>query len=587
MDIELFRPLNLHIISQQESGYVVSWEMPAEGKNALDNNLADPFYQVFTVPATGGPATILVSMPAKLDRLEVFIPSGIGSVYVVAVEGGSTSTQSNTVTLVTTNSMPNASAISIGKDDSGIARSLSVTEDGVLRVTGATVNNYGGDASAANQTTTIGKLDNIFTAVTDVETATNAVEAGLSNVGLSASTIAALGVSAISNFPSNYPDVDTTTAVNTLNTNVAKEATLLQVRDNVAGGVKTSDLALSAGVLTTHIDNFPSDYPDSAVLAEVGAQTPILTSVDGHVTGIEALATSIDGVTSIISNTQIPSMLTKQDSTITELQAANTKLLTIQNSAAAIEPDVDSINTEVQSISLKTDFLLKTTDLELTSGVLSVHEVNAPVDYPDSTGHALLASIDQHIVDLTSGQYVIIDGSLPAGTNLIGRVDINTMPLPVGAATEATLQTVSATSASIRQELGVIEAVARNIYNGILSIDTKLGDDTQNVVLDEVVTFNNSINYRPEAVVSPEELVLFPKYTLQVFSYQTSMQISLYRETALDNNNYYHSLPSFSNVSLFQASVFEHEFTLMRNIMIKLAANTPSVKARIRITGIK
>lgn len=586
MDIEYFKPINLRITTVQENGYTVSWDVSPEALSEIEAKRAKPSFNVYVKDATTSLDSILYVISSSIGSYTTFIPAGYSEVYIKATDGTTESTASNSVILLSTNAMPASSAVAIGKDDEGIARSLSVTSDGVLRVTGATVNNYGGDASAANQTTAINKLDGIISAVNDVETATQNVLSGLNNVSLAAGTVSALQTVSINNLPSNYPDVDTTSAVNNLTTVLAKDATAIQIRDNVNGVLKTADLALNMGVLATNVNNMPTDFPDSALLSETVAQHAVISNIE---TESIATNTKLDSVNTSLGSLNVTnnSILTEQTNANVKLDDLNTGIASLNLAATSINNAALSIQTNTATIATSVAGALQTSDLSLNSGILDVAVTNNPADYPDSATHSKLDSIDQHIIDLTNGQTITFGESLPSGGNLIGRVGVETIPLAQNAATETSQQTIIQRIASATSAINTSNATLSNIKNTVTQIYTDMTAKAQNIICDLVISYNGTYDFRPEATVDPTLLENYKEYVLQIFSYDDApSKFSLFRESAINSNVYYHRLGKYQQVGLFVNSVFEEKFSLMKNIMIRLNSNT-SVKVRVRITGIK
>ena len=113
----------------------------------------------------------------------------------------------------------------------------------------------------------------------------------------------------------------------------------------------------------------------------------------------------------------------------------------------------------------------------------------------------------------------------------------------------------------------------------------KTDRSSQIVLFDEDITVVNDVTVRPEAVIpSPELLATYSKYLIQIFSYDNPGNVSLLRESAINSNLYYHTLPNYKLMSMFASSVLEIELLTARNIAIKLSGNGDF---KIRITAIR
>ena len=585
MDVNLFTPINLKILNTLQEGYVVSWDIGAAAKSELAGDGPYPIFIIYGKDANTSNVGALGTLDASSTHYKFSTPPRISEVYITASLDGSESAPSNSVVLLSTNLMPEGTSIAVGKDDSGYARSLSVTPDGVLRVTGTTVNNYGGDASADNQTTIINKLDDVIVVNTTIKTAVDNVTNGLSNVGLNAATVNALQTITIANLPTDYPDSAGTAAVVHLENVLATESTANTIKNNTVGLVKTADLALSSGILSVQETNPVTDFPDSTTHVALQTQAVVLNNIKTNSDSIKAATTSLaDNIPA--QNTALTAIQDSIASVDTKATNTNSKLDLANTTNSTINSNISDVNTKLASIITDSALNLKTADLALSSGILSVQETNPVTDFPDTDAHTKLDNIDTHIQALQSGQTITFGQSLPAGTNLIGRIDINSLPLPPGASTEATSSAIVATGNMGNSLLNNIKTKLDNIKSDISAILAKTALTSPEVVLDKTLVFNNNLDYRPEAIVTPSLLEKYSRYMLQVFSYDAPITLGLYRESAINSTTYYHPIKGFTQISILNKSLFENEFQLMRNIMLRFCASGDA-NVKIRITGLR
>lgn len=581
MDVNLFIPVDVKVKNVLSDSYTITWDLTAAAFADLIGATSTPALIIYGRDAVTTLVETLGTIPADATTFEFAVKSGISEVYLTAMLGAVETVPSMSVSLVSTNIMPEQLATAIGRDENGIARSIATTEDGVVKVTGVEVNNYGGDASAANQATTNAKLDGVIAATNAVKTATDSVTNQLGNVTLGTTTINALQNMTVTNFPANYPDVDTTAAVDALKVIAATETTLNTVALNTANGLKSTDLSLSGGVLDVAATNMPTDFPDSAVLAELSLQRVTLEEIANNVIDVETEVTAGN-----VLLTQNAASVDNIDTTTADMKldtalivASNT---TVANNTLATKLSNDANGVKLDVLAATNAQLVKTADLALTAGVLSVTESNPITEFPDTAAHVLLNNIDTSIQAINTAHAITFDESLPAGTNAIGSVVVTASALPTGAATEATLAQVSQLVSSNNSIASNSRVVLANISGLLTAMSGQMGEGHQHVVLDDVITIGACANYRPEAVADPVNLERYSKYILQVFTYATQCKISLYRESALNNTSYYHKIPTVQAVSLFKESVFEHELPIARNLMVKIEG---AGIYTIRITG--
>ena len=584
MDVNLFIPINLRVANVLADGYTVTWELTAAAATAVLTEAGPyPALSIYGRDAITSNVSILGVVSAASVSFAFAVPSGISEVYLTATLGSTETAASSSVFLLSTNIMPEGSLNAIARDENGIARALAVTEDGVVKVTGVTVNNYGGDASAANQVSALAKADTLITSSNAIKAAVDINTSALSGVGLNAATVAALQIVAVNNIPGDFPDVGTTTAVNALSTLTAKETTLGVIANNTNNALKSTDLALSAGVLDVAQTNLPGDYPDLAVLTELQLQKALLTSVDAYTqaNNTELIAGNNVAVANRDFNNASTTALGFIETNTTESLVKQS--LTALNTANTVTA-VTTNGTKIDDLALVNAELLKTADLALTSGVLSVTETTPVTNFPDTAAHVLLAAIDASVQAINSNHEVTFGESLPAGTNNIGMVTATNAILAPNAATESSLAAAVSMLNTGNVNTSNLRLIAANIATKLDDVLLALADNDQVIICDEVLTVSTSMNFRPEAVISPTLLSSFGSYVVQVFSYATPGVISFFKESAIDSNTYYHSLPEYKNMSLFVNAIIERDMTLVKNIMVRISS--PGV-FRVRITGIK
>lgn len=581
MDVNLFIPVNVRVKEHLSDSYTITWGLSAAAKSELASAVTVPTLLVYGRNAISSAIEVLGSMPADSTTFTFGVRSGISEVYLTAKLGSVETATSASVNLLSTNIMPEHSSITIGRDENGVSRSIATTADGVVLVTGATINSYGGDASAANQATANTKLDALITATNGVEISTNGVAAQLNNVTLGASTVTALQNATVTNFPANYPDVDALAAINSLKAVAAKEVTLNTVALNTANVLKSTDLSLSGGVLDVETANMPTDFPDLAVLTEIALHRPILEEIANNVIEVETaiLAGNIILAENAVNTRNIDVATAAMKVDTAAIAASNT---TIANNTLATKLSGDANGVKLDIINATNAQIVKTADLALTAGVLSVTETNPVTDFPDSTSHTLLNNINTSVQGINTNHSITFAESLPAGTNNIGTVNVAQSALPVGAATSSEQAVSNGLIQSSNSILSTIRNTQTAINNTLADISVELAKDCQTVILDEVITTTACTDYRPEAVAIPSELERYSKYLLQIFTYDTQCKLSLYRESAIDGNTYYHKMPSYQAMSTFTQSVFEQELLTARNLMIKIDGVG---SFRIRITG--
>ncbi len=501
------------------------------------------------------------------------------AVKIAVLSGAILGTFSDILALAISNASNINTAVVVGKDESGQSRFLATTPEGVLKVTGATVTNYGGDASAANQTTQISQLNNLATSLGTTITALNNILNKLNAVGLDAANITALKSVNITNLPSDFPDFAVLSAINNLSNVVAKTQNILDLIAAVNANLKTTDLNVDgAKDLGVKINNLPSDYPDSTASTKLSDIIFALSAVNGNldsanltladVLTVESMSQSVlSSIESIITG-----HTTKLDSIITDIGLVLTE-------CQSIKTNTDAINISTAATSANTVGLLKTANLNIDGNKnLSVVVTNAPNDYPDSAALAALTQISNNVMLLNQGIDANIASSLPAGNNIIGRVDINALPLPENAALETTQQDLKAL---LNNQL----AMQAFMKDGIDYLNVKLSAvearlesnlKLRTKIFDEVIELSSVSSIRLLDYydgVQPEELNNFDAYEIIILSYASAFDAVIRYESAYHGQSFYHSVKT-CNLNLASINISQLDMPL-QNISIKFTKALP------------
>lgn len=372
---------------------------------------------------------------------------------------------------------------SIATDLNGVPRRLKVDEGGNLVVTAVTLNSPGtSDASASLQNQQITLANAANSKLDAIDASISAVISKLGMVSLTSGNITDLRNVTVSNFPGEFPDSVVRAGVSDIANRVATELTLQGISTKINPLLKASDLALAAGVLSTDVTNFPSDFPDSASATKLDQSLSQLIAngvMLGHIRDeLVVLQTDVNDVESNVINVE---------SAVTSLEAfvgtnVVPEIATCGGILSTIEASVATEAT-LSSIETLTGTLLKSSDLLFTGANELVSFVsNMPTDFPDAvaqqkTEEVKLAvqALDLHDVQLSA--------SIPSGTNAIGSVTVTSLPLPPGASTEATLSSVLAKATEINLEIarstsGSVKKALADILATVTAIDLKLVQDT-------------------------------------------------------------------------------------------------------------
>jgi hypothetical protein len=186
--------------------------------------------------------------------------------------------------------------------------------------------------------------------------------------------------------------------------------------------------------------------------------TDIKTNLDSIVADVNNISNnSVD----IITNTAVIT------DTNTKLDTVNTKLDTVNTSVSTVNTSVGTTNTTLSTINNKVP-----TGLTVTANKLIVDgsSVTQPISGTVDTG------LSQPLTDIElRASAIAVSGTFYPATQ---PVSVTTLPLPTGAATDASLSTINTS-------VGSVKTSTDNLLTPINNIDTKL---------DSVVTSNSSID---------------------------------------------------------------------------------------------
>ena len=572
---DLRRPTNLRIIAYLNGSVEIMWD------KALSQDVL--FYIISGLSISTSSWQVLGTTN---DNRSV-ISNGFSAVKINAAYAGEvTSDDSNILALAVANASDINMAAVIGQDELGQKRFLAVTPEGVLKVTGATVSNTGGDASAANQVTQISLANSNISKLTDAVAALNNVLNKLSSVGLGAATISALQNTSVNNFPSNYPDSAALAAINALAAATATATGQSALLTELQSVLNTADLNLDTSKrLVSIIDNLPIDYPDAGANAKLASALSelgnILIKLNDLSIYIEATALASETIANnaIISSARLTSLDAVTQAAGLSDVARNSLLTDIAALVSALQIITDTISANTLNA-------LKSTDLSLNAGVLNTAISNLPSDYPDAAAGILLSNIQNYLNLISQGLDVSLTNSLPAGNNLIGSVNINALPLADDAARDSTLSGVTNALASINNKILAIAQTVTDILNGLATLNAIISERLvqRKKIIDTVVSITeNSAIVRPLDLVSSDlaDLNKFNKYTLEVLSYNTAIAATIRRESSYENNNFYHKMHE-KNLNASDSLIFSFDIPA-QNISIKLSKLIEGAVAGARV----
>jgi len=582
MSANIFIPVNLRVTQLYNNGAKVEWNL---GNTAL-SQLKD--LKNFIVEGQSVTSGLFVQL-GTTPETSFIIPSGYSAVRVSAdTTYGVSSTA--VLSLATTNLAEVSRLGAIGIDDSGNPRLLSVNENGVLRVTGATITNTGGDAAASHQITQTGLLNTLSTKTDTLASKLDTLNTTVSSITIDPSNVAALKNITVTNFPSDYPDAAVASLLSNLNTSVAKNSVLNSILTQSLAALKTADLSFSGDSLETAVTNLPLDYPDAAANAKLTNINSAINTGNASLVGIKNDSASlVMGLNS--ANTTLNTLLStctielsKSDTIISEIGSSNTLL-------SSIEGHVYANSSVIADIRSNTTGLFKPGDLPVTGlGHVAVSVQNHLMDYPDAAANAKLTTIANTLTTMLGGFPVNISTELPAGNNAIGSVEVSGSALPNGAATEATLHEIQEAIADIENKyIGLDESLdAIRISSQFTREKVEEEFERPREIYNQSVSFDTSSHtITPEPAIYSELLTKYRKYYVQVFAYEAPISAEIGYLTAPGDTQTFHlEVASGGSMSVPQNTVGTRQLLVARNIAIKLkgvAGNTKN--ALIKIFG--
>jgi len=481
-------------------------------------------------------------------------------------------------------------AILPGIDDSGRHTFLATTPEGVLKITGATVTNYGGDASAANQLTEISAANEISSKLSNAISAINAIIAQLNSLGLSAAVISALQNISVNNLPGDFPDTNALAELQDLNNFVAKDTSINNAIDAINSLFKPSDISLDGDRrVNANIANLPSNYPNIDLQAAASQANLHLENADN---ALSAINNSLSEISPEIANLDLNAALisNKLTDTLTLLDTLDHKAFDTLTTADVIRTIADDIAEETSQIALALANKLNTTDISFdANGAVNINANNMPSDFPDSAALSALLQIKNHLQLLTQGISANIANALPAGNNTIGRVSVNNAILPENAATESTLNSAANLLLEFYNAMKATPNILMAIKNLALSIDESVGVLTLNrkkLIDASFSLLNGPVEMRVLDYISPDmaDINNWPAYDILVFTYGTAISAKLRIESAYEGQNFYHSI-SEQIINAGAMKSFELNIPI-QNISLKITepiANTNALARGARV----
>lgn len=532
-----------------------------------------------------------------VTRITATVVSGPYSAVKVAVRNAldfsDISDYSETLPINIRNTSSIHDAYLAGIDDSGRHTFLATTPEGIVKVTGATVNNYGGDASAANQLTEISVSNTIATRLSDAVLALNQVLSKLNDVGMSAAVVAALKSVSVTNQPVNFPDSAALSELQDIKAGVAKDSSLSLANNLLTALLKPTDLSLDANKrLGVVVDNIPSNFPDSAVLSAVNA----LSGIAGDL--LTALQVNTDIATETELHTESTSITAALiASRLAEALSLLSDIITAISDSNLILNSVDTYSEQIKDtlllIKAMTDGMLQSNDFRYeATGALITHAENMPTDFPDSASLSALNQIKNYLQLLNQGTTAHITGALPTGANTIGAVNVNNAILPENAATEATLRSAGNVLLELYNALKTIPSILIPIKDALSAIaaDTSMLRVNRVKLIEKEMSFaNGPVELRVLDEVAPELLEInnWAVYDLVVFTYGVGVNAKLRAETSYMGQNFYHII---SDAMINPSSIKAFEVTLpIQNISLKIseaiAGGTNAAGVRVIVYG--
>ncbi len=576
-------PYNLRVIKYLNGSVEISWNWDSEFTSDS---------QSFLVYATD---TLGVEHLYTDTRNNTTIIAGnYISVRVRAADVLGYSDFSEVLPLVISNASDINARVIIGQDESGQARMLSVTPEGVLRVTGANITNTGGDASAANQLTQINLNNTQITKLNSAISELHAVLTKLDSVGLSAANIAALKSVSVTNQPSDYPDAANAILLQDIFNKIPSSVNLSILQTELDKKLNQSALSIDTDKdLGVKIKNLPSDYPNAALASKSDTANAELTNIKN----LQIYSNNISSDSKIVLDNLLynsAAELSILNSSLIAHTSSDVTLTSLLSLCSFINNACSQLNTSASNINLNTQGLLKSDmlNLDLAKDV-GVKINNLPSDYPDAAANTKLTNMLNYLHLLTQGISAVITNALPAGSNLIGRVDVNSLPLPVDAAKDSSVLIVSNILNAIKALNEYANSLSTEMRNLLINIKAKL--DNRLVSPELVISYNlileantNKGMFRLLDHVSDlTKLNKYNAYKIEILTYDNPGSIVINRESAINNKIYLHKI---CQKELMAADVFYYTHSMpIQNLSFsfeKLLSNASTHAFVINIYGV-
>lgn len=529
-------PYNLRVVKYLNGCAEIAWN--------CDFDLSDNyFFNIYVTNTLGIESLFATSRSNSMAILGEYI-----STRVTLTDGMSESGSSNILSLAAKNASDINSRVIIGQDESGQARMLAVTPEGVLKVTGATVTNTGGDASAANQITQISIANNSITKLNTAISELQSILTKLESLGLNATTVNALKSVSISNLPSNYPDSDAASMLASIFNKIPGVTDTSAIRAELLKKLNFSDLNIDLGKnLGVIAQNMPSDFPDSAlntkaetVLADLLDLKSISNDIGAITHNCETLLIELRDAMGASNNHNANS-----NNSLGDLLTAATLTMGIINDVLAVSQLVNAL---IQDIKDNTNGLIKASDLAINADKsLNASIVNTPTDYPDSATISALNNTNNYLNLISQGLDVNLTNALPAGSNLIGQVAVTSLPLPDDAARDSSLALANTLLTQIGNAASYCNTLGMDIRNTLTSLSSHIKANMRGPKLlfnqhFEFAPNTDIVNIRLLELIDISYLNSFNEYKIEILSYDNAGSLSVFRESAVNNKIYLHKI---------------------------------------------
>lgn len=428
---------------------------------------------------TRTPIALGVSPFVTQFAVDKTLTSGITEFYLhIEEKDVNNNTVNEATVLVNISNSSGRTVMPVAMDESGNAKYLRTDRHGNLLVTALALDSIGsGDASASNQLSQLSAINATKASIDGVKSSVDANTAKLNDVRINASQVSDLKTVTVQNFPTNYPDSQSKSVLDAINSKVATEASSVEISSKLSNLIKKSDLSITAGIQDINVVNFPTDYPSvdvssklsnietysSTIADNTGDSYSTLLDIGSVLSSSEAKITSIIGLITSYLNTYPDA----DSNALLDIKLLLTDLLTKSLSASDIDRVISSITP-----------LLKTSDLPIVNSSLTTSVSNFPNDYADSQAHSILSDIKTQLQNIDTNA-VTISSSIPSGSNMIGSVSVDSSVLPTGASTESTLVSVynmlaalkaevsASSSGSLKNRIDLLLSKLDSIYNQI------------------------------------------------------------------------------------------------------------------------